>query len=154
MSGLELLQSIVAGSIPHPPIAATMGFALTAAETGSATFECETGQHLLNPFGTVHGGVALCLIDSAAGCALHTLLPAGVGYASIETKVNYVRPLTIKSGVVRAVGSVLSLGKKIGTAEAKLYTSDGELAAHGSSTLLIMPNVKWRVADPVEPHPR
>ena len=154
MSGLELLKSIVAGSSPHPPIATTMGFALTAAEVGSATFECETGHHLLNPFGTVHGAVALCLIDSAAGCALHTLLPAGVGYASIETKVNYVRPLTIKSGVVRAVGIVLSQGKKIATAEAKLYTSDGELAAHGSSTLLIMPNVKWRIADPDEPHPR
>ena len=147
MTGLELLTSIVEGRTPHPPMAATMGFALTAAEAGSATFECETGQHLLNPFGTVHGGVALCLIDSAAGCAVHSLLPAGVGYASIETKVNYVRPLTAGSGVVRAVGFVLSKGKKIATAEAKLYTADGELAAHGSSTLLIMPNVKWQTTD-------
>src|SRR6476469_9053755 len=99
MSGLELLRSIVSGNTPHPPMASTMGFALTAAELGSATLECEAGQHLLNPFGTVHGGVALCLIDSAAGCALHSLLPAGVGYASVETKVNYVRPLTVDSGV-------------------------------------------------------
>lgn len=147
MSGLELLKSIVAGDTPHPPMAATMGFRLTAVQPGSATFECETGHHLLNPFGTVHGGVALCLIDSAAGCALHTQLTAGVGYASIETKVNYVRPLTVDSGIVRAVGVVLSQGKKIATAEAKLYTADGELAAHGSSTLLIMPNVKWQTAD-------
>ena len=143
MSGIDILKSIVAGALPHPPMADTMGFRLVMAEPGLARFECLIGPHLLNPFGTVHGGVALSLIDSAAGCAVHSALPPGMGYASIETKVNYTRPLRHDSGVVTAIGLVLSRGKRIATAEAKLRTADGELVAHGTSTILLLPNVEW-----------
>jgi uncharacterized protein (TIGR00369 family) len=143
LDGLALLQAMVAGLIPRPPMADTMGFYLAAAESGKATFHCQIGRHLLNPFGTVHGGVALSLLDSAAGCALHTTLPAGVGYASVETKVNFVRPLRHDSGLVRAVGLVVSKGRQIATAEAKLFTADHELAAHGTSTLMILENAQW-----------
>lgn len=143
LSGIELLRAMVAGRIARPPMADTMGFYLADVCPGEATFHCEIGSHLLNPFGTVHGGVALALLDSAAGCALHTLLPPGVGYASVETKANYTRPLTADSGMVRAVGKVLSHGRKIATSEAKLYTADDTLVAHGSSTLMILEGAKW-----------
>lgn len=143
LSGLELLQALVEGQLPSPPMAQTMGFTLTEVGIGEAIFECPVRPGHLNPFGTVHGGVALALLDSAAGCALHTLLPAGVGYASIETKVNYTRPLTTDSGTVRAIGRIVSKGRRIATAEAKLYDGDGQLAAHGSSTLMILPQSKW-----------
>lgn len=124
-------------------MAKTMGFAITAVREGEAEFQCLITQGHLNPFGTVHGGVALALLDSAAGCAVHTLLLPGVGYASIETKVNYTAPLTLESGTVRAVGRVLSKGKTIATAEAKLYDRDNRLVAHGTSTLMILPKTKW-----------
>jgi len=143
LTGLDLLSEMVAGRIPRPPMADTMGFYLAEVRLGEAIFHCEIGPHLLNPFGTVHGGLALCLLDSAAGCALHSLLPAGVGYASVETKVNYTRPLRGDSGLIRAIGTVLSKGRKIATAEAKLYTADDTLVAHGSSTIMILDNAKW-----------
>ena len=143
LTGLELLQALVDNKLPSPPMAETMGFALTAVSEGEAEFQCLITRRHLNPFGTVHGGVALALLDSAAGCALHTLLPAGVGYASIETKVNYTAPITVESGTVRAVGRVLSNGRTIGTAEAKLYGENDDLLAHGSSTLMILRNTKW-----------
>lgn len=143
LTGLELLQALVDLRLPSPPMAETMGFALTAVSEGEAVFHCMITRRHLNPFGTVHGGVALALLDSAAGCALHTLLLPGVGYASIETKVNYTAPLTLESGTVRAVGRVLSRGKTIATAEAKLYGENEKLVAHGSSTLMILPKIKW-----------
>lgn len=146
MSGIEILQAIVAGSFPHPSMANTMGFRLVAVAPGMARFECSIGPHLLNPFGTVHGGVALSLIDSAAGCAVHSSLPPRMGYTSIETKVNYTRPLRHDSGLVTAIGLVLSRGKKVATAEAKLRTGDGELVAHGTSTILLLPNLDWTPA--------
>jgi uncharacterized protein (TIGR00369 family) len=146
MSGIEILRAMLAGRLPHPSMANTLGFSLVAVTAGMAKFECSIGPHLLNPFGTVHGGVALSLIDSAAGCALHSLLPAGTGYTSVETKVNYTRPLRRDSGVVTAIGEVLSQGKRIATAEAKLRTADGELVAHGTSTILLLTDVDWSIA--------
>lgn len=134
---------MIAGRIPHPPMAETMGFTLREVSEGEAIFGCEIGRHLLNPFGTVHGGLALALLDSAAGCAVHTTLPARVGYASVETRANYTLPLDASSGHVKAVGRLLTKGKRIATAEAKLYTQDGALAAHGSSTLVILDHARW-----------
>lgn len=143
MTGLQILQAIISGALPHPPMAGTLGFRLAAVAEGMSQFECLISPRLLNPFGTVHGGVALSLIDSAAGCAVHTSLPSGMGYASIETKVNFTRPLRHDSGLVTATGMIISSGKKIATAEAKLRTEAGELVAHGMSTILLLPNVKW-----------
>ena len=142
ISGIEVLQLMIGGALPHPSMAETMGFRMVAVAPGMARFECLVGPHLLNPFGTVHGGVALSLIDSAAGCAVHSCLPARMGYTSIETKVNYTRPLHRDSGLVTAIGLLLSRGRKIATAEAKLRTADGELIAHGTSTILLLPNLE------------
>jgi uncharacterized protein (TIGR00369 family) len=139
LTGLELLERMVAGEIPAPPISRTMGFRLAEVEPGRAVFEGEPGEALINPLGSVHGGWALTLIDSATGCALHTELPAGIGYTTVETKANFTRAIAPGSGTVRCEGRVVSRGRQIATAEARLTASDGRLLAHGTSTLIILP---------------
>ena len=139
LSGRDVLRAMVAGELPAPPIAETMGFRLVEVAPGRAVFEAETGPHLLNPLGSVHGGVPLTLIDSAAGCALHSELEAGFGYTTVETKANFVRPIAGGAGVIRCEGTVISRGRRIATAEARLTGPDGKLLAHGTSTLMILP---------------
>ena len=135
MSGRELLQAIIDGSQPQPPIAATMTFWL--AEVGAA-FEGEPGTHLLNPMGTVHGGWALTLIDSAAGCAALSVLPAGAGYTTIETKGNFSRAIRQDSGRIRAEARVASQGRQIISCEARVLAGNGRVLAHGTSTLIVL----------------
>ncbi|MEA3041862.1 MAG: hypothetical protein QOC65_1351 [Sphingomonadales bacterium] len=137
LTGLELLRAIIAGELPAPPMAERLGFRLVEVDEGRTVFEGAPDRRLLNPLGTVHGGYALTLIDSATGCAVHSRLPAGTGYATLETKVNFVRAIKADGGPVRCEGTVLSLGRQIGTAEARLTSADGTLLAHGSSTLMI-----------------
>ena len=139
LSGLEMLEALVAGRLPAAPIAEPMGFRLVEVEKGRALFEGEPGPHLLNPLGAVHGGWALTLIDSATGCAVHTELDAGIGYTTVETKVNFTRPIAPDGGIVRCEGRVLSRGRQIATAEAHLRNAEGKLLAHGTSTLIILP---------------
>jgi uncharacterized protein (TIGR00369 family) len=137
LSGLELLQAMVAGELPAPTIARTLGFLLVEVERGRAVFEARPTPELLNPLGSVHGGVALTLIDSACGCAVHSELDAGIGYTTVETKANFVRPVP-QQGAVRCEGRVLSRGRQIATAEAYLRDEAGKLLAHGTSTLIIL----------------
>jgi uncharacterized protein (TIGR00369 family) len=139
LTGLEMLQAMIDGRLPAAPIGATMGFRLVEVAPGRAVFEGRPGPGLLNPLGSVHGGVALTLIDSAAGCAVHTELPAGVGYTTVETKVNFTRPIAPDGGAIRCEGRVLSMGRQIATAEARLLSADGKLLAHGTSTLIVLP---------------
>lgn len=138
MSGLEGLRYMMAGNHPPPSIGATMGFTLLEVEDGRAIFVGEPSDRVLNPLGIVHGGYALTLIDSCCGCAAHTTLPAGVGYTTIETKVNFVRAITPATGQVRAEGVVVARGRTIITAEGKLTDSRGRLLAHGTSTLMVL----------------
>jgi uncharacterized protein (TIGR00369 family) len=142
MSGRQMLQAMIEGKVPAPPIAQTLSFWLAEVGDGTCVFEAETGPHLLNPLGGVHGGWALTLIDSAAGCAGHTLLPAGVGYASVETKVNFTRPIKHDSGRVRAEGRVVTRGRQIMSAEARILDAEGRILAHGTSTLMVFGNGK------------
>ena len=139
LSGLEMLEKMIAGDLPGPPIGATMGFTLVEVSQGRAVFEGDPSPALLNPLGSVHGGWALTLIDSAAGCALHTELPPGTGYTTVETKVNFTRPIASDGGTVRCEGVVVSRGRQIATAEARLVSAEGKLLAHGTSTLIILP---------------
>ncbi|HEU0133543.1 MAG TPA: PaaI family thioesterase [Allosphingosinicella sp.] len=139
LTGLEMLRAIIAGTLPAPPIGATMGFRLVEVEPGRAVFEGSAGPHLLNPLGGVHGGVALTLIDSAAGCAVHTELAAGTGYTTVETKVNFTRPVPPDGSPIRCEGRVVTRGRQIATAEARLLSQEGKLLAHGTSTLIILP---------------
>ena len=138
MTGRDLMQAISEGKLPAPPIAQTLTFELVEAGDGLAVFEGEPGRHLLSPNGTVHGGWALTLIDSATGCAAHTLLPAGVGYATVETKANFTRPIRHDTGRVRCEGRVISRGRQIMTAEARVTDSSGRVLAHGTSTLMVL----------------
>ena len=138
LSGLESLQAMIAGRLPAPPIAATLGFRLVEVERGRAVFEGTPGPHLLNPLGAIHGGFALTLIDSACGCAVHSELGAGIGYTTVETKVNFTRPIDPQGGSVRCEGRVLSRGRQIATAEGFLRSAEGKLLAHGTSTLIIL----------------
>jgi len=138
MSGRELLQAMIDGKLPPPAIATTMSFRLVEIGDGFAVFEGDAGRHLLNPLGTVHGGWALTLIDSAAGCAAHTLMPAGVGYTTIETKGNFSRPIAPDTGTVRAEGRVVGRGRRIISCEARVIDAKGRLLAHGTSTLMVL----------------
>jgi uncharacterized protein (TIGR00369 family) len=138
LTGLEFLRGMIAGDLPAPPIGGLMGFRLVEVEQGKAVFEGTPGPSLLNPLGAVHGGYALALIDSACGCAVHSELGAGTGYTTVETKVNFTRPIDPEGGPVRCQGRVLSRGRRIATAEADLRSADGKLLAHGTSTLIIL----------------
>ena len=140
MTGKDILQAVIDGKLPAPSISRTLSFEIVEVGDGYAVFEGETGPHLLNPLGTVHGGWALTLIDSATGCAAHSLLPAGVGYATVETKANFSRPITETTGRVRAEGRVVARGRQIISAEAKVLDSGGRIIAHGTSTLMVLPN--------------
>ena len=137
LTGLEALRAMIAGALPAPPMGGLMGFRLVEVEEGRAVFEGTPGLSLLNPLGAVHGGYALTLIDSACGCALHSALGAGVGYTTVETKVNFTRPIDPNGGPVRCEGRIVSQGRTIGTAEAYLRSAEGKLLAHGTSTLII-----------------
>jgi len=137
-TGREILQAIIDGSLPQPPIAETLSFWLTEVGDGFAAFEGAPGPHLLNPMGGVHGGWALTLIDSAGGCAGQSVLPAGCGYTTIETKGNFARPITPDSGRLRAEARVVAHGRRIISTEGKIVSRDGKLLAHGSSTLLVL----------------
>lgn len=138
LPGIEALRLLIAGKFAAPTIGATMGFTLVEVDKGFAAFEGEPSDRVLNPMGAVHGGWALTLIDSCCGCAGHTLLPPGVGYGTVETKVNFVRPITPSTGRLRAEGRVLAHGRTLITAEGKLLDMKGKLYAHGTSTCMII----------------
>lgn len=137
LSGLEYLQKIVAGELPRPPISALMNFGLAELGEGRAVFTAEPAEYHYNPIGVVHGGLAATLLDSAMGCAIHTTLPAGAGYTTLEIKVNYVRALTAETGIVRCEAQVIYMGGRTATAEGRVIDDSGKLYAHGTTTCII-----------------
>ena len=138
LSGLEVMQRMVAGELPQPPIAATLGFRLTVAEPGRAVFEGEPAEFHYNPIGTVHAGLASTLLDSAMGCAFVTTLEAGRAWTTLELKANFTRPMTVETGTVRCIGSVVHPGRRVATTEARLEDLHGRLLAHATSTILVL----------------
>ena len=136
LTGRQILEGLIEGRLPAPPIARPLTFWLTEVGDGFAVFEGEPGEHLLNPMGNVHGGWALTLIDSACGCAALTTLPAGVSYATIETKGNFSRPITKDTGRVRCEGRIIAKGRQILSTEAKMLDRAGKVLAHGTSTVM------------------
>jgi uncharacterized protein (TIGR00369 family) len=139
VTGLEVLQAIAAGELPGAPIAELLGFEPIEAEEGRVVFAAVPDQKHYNPIGTVHGGLAATLLDSAMGCAVHSTLPAGTGYTTLELKVNFTRPITAETGRILCEGTVVHRGGRVATAEGRVYAeADGKLLAHGTTTCLIL----------------
>ena len=136
-SGLETLQAIFAGELPSPLIGATLDFIPIQMDVGVAVFQGRPQLRHYNPLGAVHGGWFATLLDSALGCAVHSVLPAGKGYTTLELKVNIVRALTEAVPLVRAEGKLIHLGRQMATSEARLVAADGKLYAHGTTTCLV-----------------
>jgi uncharacterized protein (TIGR00369 family) len=136
-TGVELLRKMVAGELPRAPIQELVGFELVEADEGRVVFVGHPGEQHYNPIGTVHGGFAATLLDSALGAAVHSTLAAGEAYITLEVKFNLVRPITADTGEVRAEGSVVHRGKTVATSEADLRDGAGKLLAHATSTCLI-----------------
>jgi uncharacterized protein (TIGR00369 family) len=142
MTGMEYMTAIVEGAMPPPPIAVTMLLRPVELEEGRVVFEGLPGEEHYNPIGVVHGGYAATLLDSALGCAVHTTLPAGVGYTSLGLEAKYVRPISRDTGRVLCEASVLYRGRKQATAEAALTAADsGKLLASGTATCMILGGV-------------
>ncbi|MDD5334148.1 MAG: PaaI family thioesterase [Rhodoferax sp.] len=136
-TGLELMQAMLRGELPFPPIAQTLDFTIVEIGHGHAVFQGTPGAAHLNPMGTVHGGWFATLLDSALGCSVHTRMAAGQAYTTAELSVNIVRALTPKVTRVRAEGKVIHCGRQLATAEGRLIGPDGTLYAHATTTCLV-----------------
>lgn len=137
LCGLEVMQRLVASG-GQAPLGKVLDFRIVEVGDGFAVFEGTPGEAHYNPAGIVHGGWTSSVLDSALGCAIHTQLSAGQGYSTIELKVNMVRAITAQTGLVRARGEVIHLGRRMATSDAKLVDADGKLLAHGSCTCMIL----------------
>lgn len=137
MSGMEVFEAIFAGDLPAPPIGNAMDFIPVHMEPGIAIFQGKPQLRHYNPLGTVHGGWFCTLLDSALGCAVHTTLPAGKGYTTLELKVNMLRALTEAVPLVRAEGKVIHAGRQVATAEGRIVGPDGKIYAHATTTCMI-----------------
>ena len=137
LSGLQILRGSLAGDLPYPPIADTLDFLLLEVDEGRALFQGTPGQAHLNPMGTVHGGWYATLLDSALGCAVQTMLPAGRAYTTAELGINLVRAIGPRAQRVRAEGTIVHCGRQLATAQARLYGPDGTLYAHATTTCLV-----------------
>ena len=136
-TGMEIMNAMLAGKLPYPHIAETLDFSLIEVEPGKAVFQGTPQLKHYNPLGTVHGGWYATLLDSAVGCAVHTMMPAGRGYTTAELSINIVRAASHKTGPLRATGTVIHCGRQLATAEARLVGPDGKLYAHGTTTCLV-----------------
>lgn len=137
LTGLQIMQAMLAGELPYPHIADTLDFALVEVGPGSAVFQGTPQLKHYNPLGSVHGGWYATLLDSALGCAVHTTMPAGRGYTTAELGVNIVRAANIKTGPLRAIGKVIHSGRQMATAEARIVGPDDKLYAHATTTCLV-----------------
>lgn len=137
LSGLEVFHAMMAGTLPAPNIGQTLDFLLLELEPGRTVFQGTPGPSQFNPMGGIHGGWYATLLDSAMGCAVHTLMPAGRGYTTAELSVNIVRAIGGKAPRVRAEGKVVHCGRQLATAEGRLYGPDGTLYAHATTTCLV-----------------
>ncbi|HTR15974.1 MAG TPA: PaaI family thioesterase [Acetobacteraceae bacterium] len=137
MAGLAFLRAVRDGILPPPPVAALLGFDLTEVEEGRVVMRLPPGEHLFNPLGSVHGGMIATLLDSVMGCAVHTTLPLGRFYTTLEFKVNFLRAVTQQAGAVSGEGRVVQSGRQVAVAEASLTGADGKLYATASTTCLV-----------------
>jgi uncharacterized protein (TIGR00369 family) len=138
MTGLEFLEKLRDGALPAPPFAEETNIWITEVERGRVAFEARPSPRFLNPLGTVHGGWIATVLDSAMGCAVHSVLKAGQAYTTVDMSVSFVRPVFAKTGVLRCEGKLIHAGKTIATSEARLWDQTGTLIAHASETCLVL----------------
>ena len=138
LSGLELLRAHMSEPDPdRPGIWRLLGMDVRQLDEGIVSFAVTPQPDFANPLGTVHGGICATLLDSAMGCAVHTTLPPGAGYTTLELKVNYIRPVAVDAGELTGTGTVIHVGGRTATAEGKVFSADGKLVAHGSTTCMV-----------------
>ena len=137
MSGLEFVQGLADRTLPLNTIAQTLGYDITEAETGRVVVTAEPSDIHLNPAGTVHGGLAATMLDSCMGLAVQSTLEKGVGSTTLEFKISFVRPITPETGPIKAEGTLISRGRRVGTAEGRVIDGKGRLLVHGTTTCLI-----------------
>ncbi|MET9462088.1 PaaI family thioesterase [Streptomyces canus] len=139
MAGIDFLREVQAGRLPPAPISRTVDFALDEVEPGRAVFSLTPGEEHYNPIGSMHGGVFATLLDSAAGCAVQTLLPQGMAYTSLDLTVKFLRRVTVDTGPVRAIGTVVNKGRQTALAQAQLVDEADRLLAHATSSCMLFP---------------
>ena len=137
MTGLEYLKRVVDGRIEHPTMAHTLGFRLTEIEAGRAVITGKTSPDYCNPNGSIHGSWAAAVLDSCMGSSVHSMLPEGVGFTVVEFKIDFVRPVTVDTGTVKAEGKVVNVGKRVGIADGILRDCKDRILARGTTTCLI-----------------
>ena len=137
MSGLEFVQGLASGALPLNTMARTLAYDIVEAAPGRVVVTAVPTADQLNPHGTVHGGLAATMLDSCMGLAVQTMLAKGVGSTTLEIKISFLRPITPETGQITAEGLVLTMGRRVGTAEGKLTDKTGRLLAHGTTTCLI-----------------
>ena len=138
MSGLDFMRAIQNGELPPPPITALLDYEIRAVEPGHVEFACHPHESQYNVLGVVHGGVVTTALDSAMGCAVHTLLEAGRSYTTLEVKVNFVRPVTVETGEMIASGDAIHVGRRTATAEGRLTDARGRVLAHATTTCIVL----------------
>jgi uncharacterized protein (TIGR00369 family) len=138
-TGLEVLQQLKDGLLPMPAMSEVIPFGLLDIEFGKATLVSTPSERFYNTLGIAHGGYAMTLLDSCMGVAIYTMLKSGIGHTSIETKVNFVKPITAETGRLRAVGHAVHTGRQTATAEGRLVDEQGKLYAHGTTTCFLFP---------------
>ena len=139
ISGMDFFSKIRNGELPPPPVIELLGLQLDSVEPGKATFSLEPAEFHYNPIGVVHGGVLATMLDSAVGCAIHTALPAGVAYTTLELKVNYLRATTVHTGRIVAEGNTIHVGRQSAVAEGRIRDQAGRLIATCSTTCILFP---------------
>ena len=137
MTGLEFVQGLAQGTLPLNMMAQTLDYDITEAENGRVVVTANPKEIHLNPWGTVHGGLAATMLDSCMGLAIQSTLDKGIGSTTLEFKISFVRPVTPETGPIRAEGTVISRGRRVGTAEGRVIDRDGRLLVHGTTTCLI-----------------
>lgn len=138
MSGAEFFTAIAEGKLPPPPVMRALDFDGVSFGEGRAVFRLTPKEFHYNPLGTVHGGVFATMLDSACGCAVHTLLPLGVFYTSLDLSVKFLRPVTVATGPITAEGTVVHLGRRTALAEAKITDESGKMYVTATSSCLVM----------------
>lgn len=139
LSGLDYLSAVIKGEVPPPPVAVAMRLALTEVSEGRVVYTGQPGEDFANDVGSVQGGWLAALIDAAIGSAVHSALPAGPRYTTLELKVNYVRAVAVDSGEMRCIAETLHMGRRTATARAWVEDAAGKLYAHATTTCLILP---------------